>query len=152
MPQEIIFTTLPHQRVEIEGEQFLKLSVYTTIKLSTPKDTTLSEFEDILRFPHKILDADFQFKLNNGTILDTDLISDNIDTALFENIFHGEIKVDDFKEEESLTVKNIHSFPLKHVNDFVLKSYKEVAISSPTRKVTAEKFVDENNFGAISRS
>lgn len=151
MPQEIIFTTLPHQRVEIEGEQFLKLSVYTTIKLSTPKDTTLSEFEDILRFPHKILDADFQFKLNNGTILDTDLISDNIDTALFENIFHGEIKVDDFKEEESLTVKNIHSFPLKHVNDFVLKSYKEVAISSPTRKVTAEKFVDENNFGAISR-
>uniref|UniRef100_UPI0032177872 hypothetical protein n=1 Tax=uncultured Draconibacterium sp. TaxID=1573823 RepID=UPI0032177872 len=151
MPQEIIFTTLPHKRTEINGEQFLQLSVYSTIKLSTPKDTTLSEFEDIMRFPHKILEADFQFRLNNGTILDAELVAENIDTNLFENIFHGDIKVDDFKEEEGLKIKNIHSFPIKHINDFVLKSYKEEAIVEPKKLVTPEKFVDENKFGAISR-
>lgn len=151
MPQEIIFTTLPHQRIEKDGKPFLKLSVYTTIKLTTPNDTTLAEFEDILRFPHKILDADFQFKLQNGTLLDAELNEENIDTNLFENIFHTEIKVDDFKEEEDLQIKNIHSFPAKHINDFVLKSYKEEAIVEPKRFVTPEKFVDENKFGAISR-
>jgi len=151
MPQEIIFTTLPHLRKEIEGQEFLQLSVYTTIKLSTSNDTTLAEFEDILRYPHKILDADFQFKLKNGKLLDAQLISENIDTELFGNIFHDEVKVDDFKDEDNLDKKNIHSFPIKHINDYVIKSYKEIAITSPTRKVSAEKFVDEEKFGAISR-
>ena len=42
MPQEIIFTTLPHQRTNIEGEDVLKLSVFVSVKLSTlPDDTTL---------------------------------------------------------------------------------------------------------------
>ena len=139
MPQEIIFTTLPHLRTEINGEQFLKLSVYTTIKLTTAKDTTLAEFEDILQYPHKILDADFQFRLNNGTVLDAEFISENIDTELYGNIFHSEIKVDDFKDED-LSVKNIHSFPVKHINDFVMKSYRETAIASPKKLVSAEKF------------
>jgi hypothetical protein len=151
MPQEIIFTTLPHQRTEKDGKPFLKLSVYTTIKLTTPKDTTLAEFEDILRFPHKILDADFQFKLSNGTVLDAELVEENIDTELFENIFHGDIKVDDFKEEDSISNKRFHSFPMKHINDFVLNSYKEIAIDSPARKVTPDLFVNENKLGVISR-
>jgi len=100
MPQEIIFTTLPHHRTEVNGEPFLKLSVYTTIKLSTPKDTTLADFEDILQFPDKILNAEFQFRLNNGKILDASLLSEKIDADLFHNIFHAGIKVDDFKEED----------------------------------------------------
>lgn len=151
MPQEIIFTSLPHQRIEKDGKQYLKLSVYTTIKLSTPKDTTLAEFEDILRFPHKLLDADFQFKLANGDILDAELIEENIDTDLFENIFHKDIKVDDFKDEDDIPKKNIYSFPAKHINEFVLNSYKEAAILNPTQKISPEAFVDDNKFGAISR-
>ena len=151
MPQEIIFTSLPHQRIEKDGNEYLKLSVYTTIKLSTPKDTTLAEFEDILRFPHKLLDADFQFKLGNGTILDAELLEENIDTELFENIFHQDIKVDDFKDEDDIPKKNIYSFPAKHINEFVLKNYREAATLNPTKKISPEVFVDENKFGAISR-
>ncbi len=151
MPQELIFTTLPHKRTEKDGRQYLQLSVYTTIKLSTPKDTALAEFEDILRFPHKLLDADFQFKLNNGKILDGELLEENIDTELFENIFHPDIKVDDFKDEEEISKKNMFTFPVKHINDFVMKSYREAAVQSPTRKISPEVFVDENKFGAISR-
>jgi len=151
MPQEIIFTTLPHQRIEKEGQQYLKLSVYTTIKLSTPKDTTLADFEDILRLPHKLIDADFQFKLHNGTVLDAELLEENIDTDFFENIFHNDIKVDDFKDEDDISKKNMFTFPVKHINDFVLKTYREVAVQSPTQKISPEVFIDENKFGAISR-
>ena len=121
MPQEIIFTTLPHKPIEKDGKQFLQLSVYTTIKLTTPNDTVLSTFEDIMQFPEKILDADFQFKLSDGTVIDAELISEQIDTQLYKSIFHGEIKVDDFKEEDDISVKRFHSFPIKHINDFVLK-------------------------------
>lgn len=151
MPQEIIFTTLPHQRIEIDGESFLKLSVYATIKLTTSKDTTLAEFEDMLYFPQKILNGDFQFKLDTGTVLDARLVEENIDTELYENIFHSGIKVDDFKEED-LSGRNIISFPAKHINDFVLKSYRDIAVSSPTRMVTADKFADDTKFGAISQT
>ena len=150
MPQEIVFTTLPNQRTEINGEQQLRVSVYTTIKLSTPKDTTLAEFEDMLVWPQKILNASFQFKLNNGTTLDAKPEFEKIDTELFAQIFHKEIKVDDFKDED-LTKKNIHSFPVKHINDFVLNSYRNIALTSPVKKVSADFFVDENRFGAISR-
>ena len=122
MAQEIIFTTLPHKRINKEGKEFLQLSVYATIKLNTPKDTTLAEFEDMLRFPRKILDANFQFKLGNGTLLDAELQKDLIDPELYENIFHRDIKVDDFKEEEGLSAKNIHSVPIKHINEYLLKS------------------------------
>lgn len=151
MPQEIIFTTLPHKRIEKDGKQFLQLSVYTTIKLTTPNDTVLSTFEDIMQFPEKILDADFQFKLSDGTVIDAELISEQIDTQLYKSIFHGEIKVDDFKEEDDISVKRFHSFPIKHINDFVLKNYKEIAIANPKQKVSAEIFVDDNKLGAISR-
>ena len=150
MAQEIIFTTLPHMRTEINGEPFLKLSVYTTIKLSTPNDTTLAAFEDILSYAQKVANASFRFRLNNGNLLDAQLISEKIDPELYEHIFHSEIKVDDFKDED-LSAKNIHSVPLKHINDFVLKNYREIAITQPKQMVSADKFIDETRFGAISR-
>ena len=151
MPQEIIFTTLPHQRAEVEGKDVLKLSVFVSMKLSTPVDTTLNEFEDILAWHEKVLDADFQFRLQNGTVLDATLMKDKIDADLYQKIFHKDIKVDDFKEEEDLSVKKIHSFPIKHIQDFIIQSYKREAIVDPKLKVTPEKFVDEDNLGAISR-
>ena len=150
MPQEIIFTTLPHHRTEINGQPFLKVSVYTTIKLSTPKNTTLTEFEDILKFPHKILAASFRFRLGNNTESEAQLEKEKIDIQLFENIFHKDIKVDDFKDED-MSKKNIYSFPQKHINDFVLSSFAQVAMTSPKNLVSPEKFVDDTKFGAISR-
>ena len=100
MPQEIIFTTLPHRRETIEGSDVLKVSVFVSVKLSTPSDTTLAQFEDILNWPQKVLDADFKFRLNDGTVLDAVLQEKLIDPELFKNIFHPGIKVDDFKEED----------------------------------------------------
>lgn len=151
MPQEIIFTTLPHQRATVDGKDVLKVSVFASVKLSTPNDTTLAQFEDILSWPQKVLDADFKFRLQDGILLDASLQQELISPELFRNIFHPGIKVDDFKEEEDLSVKRIHSFPVSHIQDFIFQSYKKEAIVEPELKVTPEKFVDENNLGAISR-
>lgn len=150
MSQEIIFTTLPHRRIEIDGKPFLQLSVFATIKLTTPKDTTLAVFEDILAFPDKMLEGDFQFKLQDGTLLNAEMIKDKIDPELFRQIFHRDIKVDDFKDED-FTEKRFYSFPVKHINDFLIKSYKEIAISNPKELLGAEIFVDENRFAPITR-
>ncbi len=150
MPQEIVFTALPFKRLEKEGKPYLKCSVHVSIKLNTSKDTTLSEFEDILEWPQKVLDSDFQFKLKNGDLIDAELESTLIDQALYTNLFHKDIKVDDFKEED-LTEKKINSFPIKHINDFVLKTYRQVSIESPKKLISPEFFLDENRVGSISR-
>jgi hypothetical protein len=150
MPQEIIFTTLPHRRETIEGSDVLKVSVFVSVKLSTPNDTMLAQFEDILAWPQKVLDADFKFRLNDGAVLDAVMQEEPVDPELFKNIFHPGIKVDDFKEED-LSGKRINSFPAAHIQDFLFQSFKKEAVIDPKQKVTPEKFVDDTNLGAISR-
>ncbi len=144
---EIIFTTLPHKR----EKDLLKLSVFVSVKLSTPSDTTLNSFPDMLNWPKIMTNTNFAFQFKNGNIIPATLLNENIDISLYTNIFHKDIKVDDFKEEDELTKKNIYSFPAKHVQDFILKNVRTEAVVDPARKVTPEKFVDENNLGAISR-
>ena len=150
MSQEIIFTVLPHKRDEIEGEKFLKLSAFVSIKLTTPNDTTLKKFNNILNWPAIIKEAGFKFKLKNGTVLDAELNSDQIDAELFGNLFHEDIRVDDFKDED-LSSKRIFSVPVKHINNFILDNYKASAIDNPKQLLSAEKFIDEKRYGTISR-
>jgi len=150
MSQEIIFTTLPHKRVIVDGKKHLQLSVYTSIKLGTPSDTNLGAFPNILNWSEKILSSDFKFKLENGKVLTATLNKEPIDDALFKNIFHKNIKVDDFKEED-FSNKKFHSVPLIHIQNFVLNNVKAAAIESPKKLVSADKFIDSKVFGAISR-
>lgn len=149
MPQEIIFTSLPHFRSETEGKQYLNLSVFVSVRLKTSKDTTLAAFPDLLTWASKISDAKYQFRFHNGKTVDAELLK-KPDMELYADIFHENIRVKNF-EQEDLTQKRINSFPLKHVNDFLQKNYLKTAMESPTQKVTAEKFIDENSFGVISR-
>ncbi len=150
MSQEIIFTTLPHRREEINGKEFLKLSVFISIKLNTPNDTTLNKFKDILNWPAIIKEGGFKFRLKDGSLLDAEFNHDQIDEELYGNLFHEDIRVDDFKDE-NLSKKRIFSVPVKHIKDFILNNYKVAAIESPRQLLTAEKFVDTKRYGAISR-
>jgi hypothetical protein len=150
MSQEIIFTTLPHKKISIDGKSFLQLSVFTSIKLQTPSDTNLGAFDNILSWSDKILDADFKFKLANGKVLDARLNKKAIDVDLYKNIFHKNIKVDDFKDED-FSRKKFYSAPILHVKDFILKNVKSAAIKSPKTLISADKFIDAKEFGAISR-
>ncbi|UMB59335.1 hypothetical protein MHL31_09605 [Lutibacter sp. A80] len=150
MSQEIIFTTLPHKKIIKDGKSYLQLSVFTSIKLQTPTDTNLGAFDDILNWSEKIRDADFKFKLKNGKVLDAELNKTILDVDLYKNIFHKNIKVDDFKEED-FSRKKFYSAPILHVKDFIIKNIKSAAITSPKTLVSADKFIDVKEFGAISR-
>ncbi len=150
MSQEIIFTTLPHKKINRDGKSFLQLSVFTSIKLQTPSDTNLGTFENILNWSEKIENADFKFKLANGQVLDAKLNKTDLDVALYKNIFHKNIKVDDFKDED-FSRKKFYSAPILHVKDFILKNVKSAAVQNPKTLVSADKFIDKKAFGAISR-
>ncbi len=150
MPQEIIFTVLPHKREKLGGDSFLKLSVFVSIKLTTPADTTLKSFNSILNWPAIIREAGFKFRLKDGSVLDAEFNREQIDEELYRNLFHEDIRVDDFKDED-FTKKRIFSVPVKHLNDFILSNYKLSAIDSPHQLLSAEKFIDEKRYGAISR-
>ena len=146
---EIILTTLPHQR-DLEND-LLKLSVFVSVKLNTPNDTTLNTFPDILNWPEKILNASFAFSLDDGTIVEAQLDQSIIRTELYQRILHPDVKVDDFKDDEELLQKRIYSFPVKHVQDFIFKTVKEEVLVNPSRKVKPERFVNEMELGAISQ-
>ncbi|MCG8580962.1 MAG: hypothetical protein MI866_13655 [Bacteroidales bacterium] len=146
---EIILTTLPHQK-DLENN-VLKLSVFVSVKLNTPDDTTLSAFPDVMNWPGKVLNTNFAFRLEDGTLIEAQLDKTKIQTQLYERILHPDIKVDDFKDDEELVNKHIYSFPVKHVQDFIFKTVKEEAVVNPSRKIKPERFIDELQLGAISQ-
>lgn len=149
MTQELIFTALPNQRTIINGKEFLKMSVFCSVRLKTTQNTTLKSFPDILNLPEIFVSANYKFKF--GTLeLPAQLISDVIDPTLFGNIFYDGIRVKSF-EQEQLNDKNIHSVPMLHIKDFLLNNYQKLAIDSPTKLISADKFIDPQHFGTINR-
>ena len=150
MSQEIIFTTLPNKLTEADGKQWLQISVFVSIRLTSATDTTLNSFDDILKWPEKILNSKYQFKLQTGTVTEGELIKQKIDFELFKNVFHKDIRVKGFMQED-LSLKRINSFPMVHIHNFLVKNYMQTAIENPKEKLTADNFIDDERFGIISR-
>ena len=68
MSQELIFTVLPHQRIVRDGQNYLQLSVYVTIRLESVSNGKLSDFEDILNWPDKIIGNKYVFEFNGSAL------------------------------------------------------------------------------------
>ena len=150
MSQEIIFTTLPNHQIEVEGKKWLQLSVFVSVRLTPTKDTTLNSFDDILNWPEKIINSKYQFRLQSGKILDGELKVQKVDKELFKNVFHKNIRVKGFLQED-LSLRRINSFPLTHIHNFLVRNYLQTAIESPKNKLTADHFINDDRFGAISQ-
>ncbi len=150
MPQEIIFTTLPNQLIETGGNKFLQLSVFVSVRITSTKDTTLNSFDDIMNWPEKILGSKYQFRLQSGEVKEAELLQKKVDKELFKNVFHKNIRVKGYLQED-LSIRRINSFPLTHINDFLVKNYLQTAIESPKNKLTADHFINEERFGIISQ-
>jgi len=88
--------------------------------------------------------------MQSGLLTDAELIKQKVDNVLFKNVFHKDIRVKGFLQED-LSVKRINSFPLTHIHDFLVKNYLQTAIESPKEKLSAEKFIDDDRFGIISQ-
>ena len=149
MSQDFVFTTLPAQKTEIGGIPYLKLSVFVSVRLKSAKATTLNSYPDILSWPEKVLGGDFSFRLGDKNEIEAILVKENIDTELFHSLFRQEIKImsDGIEVPE---VKKIISFPAIHIKDFIFKNYRQTAVESPTKLVSADKFVDMERFAPVS--
>jgi hypothetical protein len=44
MSQELIFTTLPNQRINLDGKDFLKLSVFCSVRLTSAQTQLWKHF------------------------------------------------------------------------------------------------------------
>lgn len=150
MIQELVFTTLPNQQTIIEGKKHLKVSVFVTTRIKSVTGAKLSQVPDMLNWADKIKEANFSFRVSglSGDI-EAEPDKDQIDTKLFHSIFHNDITVEKY-EMENLNLKQINSFPVKHVSDFLLKTYSKVAIESPGTLLPADFFIDPENLGALS--
>ncbi|MEI6138748.1 MAG: hypothetical protein WCP85_05775 [Mariniphaga sp.] len=150
MSQELIFTVLPHQRIAREGQNYLKLSIYVTVRLESPKNGKLADFEDILNWPERVANNKYIFEINGGTVaLPGELQKAKIDGELYKRLLHRDIRVDKFIQED-MTLKKINSFPVKHVKDFILKNYTLAATEDPINLIGADKLIDEDRFGLFS--
>lgn len=149
MSQELIFTTLPNQRISLDGKEFLKLSVFCSARLTSAQNTTLQSFPDVLSWPELIASADYKFKFGSLE-LEAQLLTNAMDPDFFGHIFHNQIRVKSYKQD-NFTEKNIHSVPIVHIKDFIFNNYQKLAIDSPTKLVTADKFIDSVHFGSINR-
>jgi hypothetical protein len=150
MIQELVFTTLPNQRTVIDGKEHLKVSVFVTSRIKSITEAKLSQVPDMLNWADKIKETTFSFRISGITgDVEAKLDRDQIDTALFHSIFHSNIIVEKY-EMENLSLKQINSFPVKHVSDFLLKSYRKAAIESPRTLLPADFFIDPDKLGVVT--
>jgi hypothetical protein len=150
MAQKIIFTTLPHYRSKDGNEEYLHLSVAVSIRLETTSDSKLSQFPDMLNWPSLLKEKSFGFSFSGGKVVDATPENKHLRPELWSDLFHDNIRVKGF-EQEDLSIKRIHSYPVKHVNDFVLKQFQRIAVVSPKRMLKPSAIIDPASFGQVSR-
>ena len=150
MIQELVFTTLPHQRMEQDGKQYLKLSVFVSPHLKNATDAKLADAPDMYNWAEMILNASFSFRIAGlKSDINAEMNKTAIDKELYRSIFHKNIQIEKY-EIEKLHLKPIQSFPVTHIHNFLLDQVKKVAIESPTQLVPASHFIDPDRLGVIS--
>lgn len=149
MKQTLIFTALPHQRINQDGKDVLKISATVSIRLDPGSPSTLASFEDILGWTTIIKSAQFKIRFGSHD-LEALLDTSKIDDMLWSQLMHEKIRVIGF-EQEDLTQHRLVSYPAKHIRDFILGNYQKFAISHPTKPIPIEAFRDTGGLGAISR-
>ncbi|NOU58645.1 hypothetical protein [Marinifilum caeruleilacunae] len=147
MKQKIIFTCLPHR---IDAQNKLRFSVQVSLRLENAVSTTLSSFPDMENWPGKLKNASFKLRLKNGTEYDINLNSDLLDNDLWMKLMHKDIRVDGFQQED-LSQTRIHSYPIKHVQSFVLETYKRLGTKNPDRLIDPKDLSDPKSLGQISK-
>ena len=123
----------------------MSVSAFLSIRLEDNDERTLTDFPDMLEWSEKIKQASFVLRRNSGEDIALSLDQDVIDDELWTKLFHEDIKVLKFVQED-LTFHRIHSYPVKHVQDFVMKTYKKLAIESPERLIKPDRLIDDEKF------
>ena len=145
MKQTIIFTTLPAGRLNEGGNSFLRLSLHCSMRLSHTSATTMAAFPEIIQWAQKIKNVQ-GFKVQWNKTLLSDAVADTqvIQPQLWETLIHQGIKVSNFIVEDNTKAK-IHAYPVKELNDTILKVYREFGIKTPVNLVKPHVMLQNQN-------
>lgn len=139
MAQKFIFTTLPWKNYQTNK---LMLSAFISIKLEAGKKATLADFPDMLAWVEKLAKAKYAAQWNNGDLQEITLKKDQLDKDIYTQLFTPHIKVRTF-EQLQVNQLMIKSYPIKHVLDFIQKTYTEVGNLKADTMPTQKFFTDD---------
>lgn len=138
MPLNLVFTALPW--LDTKTGKFM-VSAHVSIQADMPAETTLADFNDILHWVEKIAKAKFILHWGTKQTIGK-LRTDKLDNTLYQQLFIPKIRVKPFLPED-LTVYPIRSYPIKHVVDFIQKTYIAVGNAKSDTLPTENFFTDE---------
>ena len=125
MSQKLIITTCPWKDYKT-GKWML--SAMVNVQLETPAATNLGAFPDILKWMEKIQQAIFYVQWNNGAPAEIKPVTKKWNPSLYEKLFHSGIKVKGYGTINLASV-SIKSFPVLHINNFILDTVNSKAFS-----------------------
>ena len=134
MSESIIWTCLPNGTKKKDGKDYYSCSAFLSVRLtSNPpgQQTKLSDYpimqdwtKELLRKKHK-----FELHFSGGQKIKVELEKDQIIKDLWKKIFKPDTPVRSFEYQDH-TNKNIHSYPVSHLNQYVIDRYIEMAAQS----------------------
>lgn len=122
MSQKLIFTTSPWKDATT-GKWML--SCFISMQLDDGSRKKLSSFPDIMNWITKINQADFFVQWDSNLPLPVEPKTAVWNPDLFAKLFHENINVKTFQplDVSKLLIK---SYPVKHISNFILNTYKDV--------------------------
>lgn len=151
MKQTLIYTTLPNGRVTIDGKQYLKISLHCGISLSHTSSTTISQFPGIMEWAKKIKNAaGFKVRWNGAAISDAIADTSVVDTDVWETLIHPGVNVSAFIVEDKGKLQ-IHAYPVRELNDSLLKVYRDFGVKSPVSLLKPNQILQNGNLLNIGR-
>ncbi len=122
MSQKFIFTTSPwkdHTRNK------WMLSCFISIQLDAGQRTKLSDFPDIINWLEKLEEADFFIQWDSNKPVAAEPLTAKWNPELYKQLFHGDIQVKTFALPD-ISKFIIKSYPVMHIHNYILDTYKEV--------------------------
>jgi hypothetical protein len=148
----VIWTALPKERL---GATKLRVSVHVAPRLEAPPGGgKLSGAEEFLNWPEAVSNIDFGISFGNGPEIAATPATDPAPRSdLWKSLFSSDTFVRG-RVIDNLDGKNIVSYPVKAVLDFLQKTYTEIGLASPqdhpafqllADKLSGVSFVDDQD-------
>lgn len=128
------------------------LSCFISIQLDAGERSTLASFPDILNWMQKIADGDFFIQWDKNMPVAAEPMSTKWDAELYSRLFHRDIQVKTFTVPD-VSKFIIKSYPVLHIHNYILDTYKEVgnlkADELPTASFYTKQFTKLNEVSSV---
>lgn len=147
MKQKIILTALPNGLAKKRSANLVNASVAISLQVEDV-NTTLQNVPDMLNWAEKVKSAGFKVYVNGNAVPAT-VISNEVDAALWKNLFAPTVKVRSFIQED-LSDRPILSYPIKHILSFVKDTIASMGNQFADDLPDSNYYTENAGFKAIS--